>query len=304
MGRFDMKPVLGEEAFVNSRPFQDDRFDLLLTNISFSDIDTKKLLAESLQAGTMTVSSGSLKVYCDLARPRDHKNRVGLYPHQVLDDVPFAFAVKKIVVNDSYIEYKERNHITRRSAKIRFHHVNATLTNFTNNKKATGQEMTAVISSRFLDQTNFTTRWKFYLFHPQGRFDLSGSMGPMDARHVNQLTEPSGPSRIREGQLNGVEFNLHGNDNAMNGTVKLLYSDLKIDVLEMDKGAVEADKKSLASFLTNIVAKNSNPKRNEEARIANVIMARDINRSIFSFCWKAIFKGIMETVGIKQGDKG
>jgi hypothetical protein len=55
------------------------------------------------------------KVYRDLARPEDKKNRVGYYPQQVLDDVPLVFNIKKVNVRNSFVEYKERNHITRQS---------------------------------------------------------------------------------------------------------------------------------------------------------------------------------------------
>ncbi len=299
VARFDMKAVLGEDAYVKAIPFQDDRFDLSFSNINLTGIDPKKLLDENLEAETMTLSS-SLKIYRDLGRPRDKKNRVGKYPHEVLDDVPIGFAIKKIIINDSYIEYKERSHITRESGKVRLHHVNGVLSNFTNNKKAAGQEMTATINCRFLDKTAFSTNWKFYLFHPQGRFDLTGKMGPIDGTSLNELAEPMGPAHIREGKLNALDFTLHGDDHNTNASVKLLYENLKVDVLEKDKDGGKSDKKFLTSLLANVIIKNSNPKKNEAARVANVSMARNTNRSIFYMCWKTLFKGIRETVGIKQ----
>ena len=62
----------------------------------------------------------------------------------------------------------------------------------------------------------------------------------------------------------------------------------------------ETDKKFLTSLLANFVIKNSNPKGDDEVRVQQVYLTRNTNRSLFYLTWKTIFKGISETVGIKQ----
>jgi hypothetical protein len=80
-----------------------------------------------------------------------------------------------------------------------------------------------------------------------------------------------------------------------------VYDDLKIYVLERDKGSKELDKKTLATIAANIIIKNSNPQRKkDEPRVIEVQMERDTNRSIFYLVWKSLFKGIKETAGIKK----
>lgn len=160
--------------------------------------------------------------------------------------------------------------------------------------------MRATINSSFLNKTPFKTNWTFYLLHPKGRFTLSGNAGAMDATQLNPLTEPMGPASIKKGRLDGLEFNLEGSDYNMTGDIKVLYEDLKVDLLEKDKGATETDKKFLTSFLANLVIKNANPKDREETRIAKVSYARDTNRSIFNLCWKTIFEGIRQSIGIRK----
>jgi hypothetical protein len=160
--------------------------------------------------------------------------------------------------------------------------------------------MRAVINSSFLNKTQMKTNWTFYLFHPNGKFEVAGSIGSIDGQILNLLAEPMGPASIEEGKLNGMTFNLHGNDHSMDGTVKMLYEDLDVALLEKDKGATETDKKFLTSLIANLVIKNSNPKGNDEVRVQQVHLARDTNRSLFNLCWKTIFQGIRGTVGIKR----
>jgi len=295
-----INPRLGENAFVNAIPTQDDRFNFSFNNVIFYGIDIQKLSDEYLKAETMFIGSSVFKVYRDLARPRDKKNRVGHYPQQVLDDVPLVFNIKKVNVRNSFVEYKERNHITRQSGLVQFYSVNAMITNFTNDKHAPNKVMKAFIKSSFLNKTPLKTNWTFYLFHPKGRFDVSGTVDAIDGKDVNPLAEPMGPASIKEGRFNGLSFDLHGNDYSMNGNVKFLYKDLKVALLEKDKGATKTDKKFLTSLLANFVIKNSNPKGDDEVRVKQVTLLRNTNRSLFYLCWKTIFKGMKETVGVKQ----
>lgn len=299
---FRIAPTLNEVAFVKALPFQDDRFDFSFSHIQMQNINMLQLFEENLVADSMLIGAATFKIYRDLIIPRDKKNRVGSYPHQVMENIPVPFRVGKIILSNGFIEYKERNNITRQSGKVQFYSVYASISNFTNEKKAiaVNNVMTVDMSSRFLNKTPMKIAWLFYLLHPKGRFDVKGTMGAIDATLLNPLTEPMGSTSIKEGKINGAEFNLHGYDYGMDGPVKIQYEALKVTMLEKDKLSKELDKKSLLSFLANIVIKNSNPKKNEDVRVVQVHLDRDINRSIFNFAWKTLFKGIKETVGIKK----
>ncbi len=126
-------------------------------------------------------------------------------------------------------------------------------------------------------------------------------MAAIEGEKVNPLIEPMAPARIEKGQINNVNFDLSGTNHSIDGDVVMLYNDLKVSLLEKDKGSKELDKKSLGSFIANIAIKNDNPSsKNEQPRTAKVHLERDPNRSIFYLAWKAIFKGIKESAGIKK----
>lgn len=299
---FAMDPQLGEDAFVKSLPTQDDRFDFSLQDILIKNLDFLQLKEEIITADSLLIGGASVKIYRDLNIVRDKKNRVGTYPHQALRKLPIPLSVKKVLISNTFLEYKERNNITGKAGKVQFNGVQAVISNLTNKKElmAKNNIMTIDINSRFLNKAPFRATWLFYLQSGNGRFDVKGSLGSLNAKDLNVLTEPMGPARIEDGQINSVQFDFTGHDYGMGGTVRLLYDDLKVALLEKDKGAKEWDKKGLTSLLANILIKNSNPsKRKDAPRIATVAYQRDTNRSIFNMAWKALFQGIKETVGIK-----
>jgi len=301
--KFRIVPLLKENAFVKSLPTQDDRFDFSINNIRIRNLDFQQLFNENIVADSILAGSASFKIYRDLSIPRDKKNRVGRYPHQLLDNLPVSIRVKKMILSNTFVEYKEKSKITNQSGKVQFHNVYAVITNLTNNKDAikTNNIMTADISTQFLNKAPLKVVWQFYLQHPKGRFDVKGNMGSITATEANPLTEPMGPAKLEDGQINSLQFNFEGNNYGTDGTVKMLYKDLKLSVLEKDKGSKELDKKTLASFVANIIIKNNNPaKEKGDPRVANIHFDRDTNRSIFHLVWKSIFKGIRETVGIKK----
>jgi hypothetical protein len=301
--KFSINPLLGENAFVKSLPTQDDRFDFSINNIRLRNLDIHQLFNENIIADSILIGSASLKIYRDLSLPRDKKSRVGKYPHQLLDKIPVSLQVKKMVMSNTFLEYKEKSKITNQSGKVQFHNVSAIITNLTNNKDAVKADnvMRADISTNFLNKAPLKVVWQFYLQNPKGRFDIKGNLGKLAASEINALIEPMGPAKMEKGEIKSLQFNFEGNNYGADGTVKMLYNDLKLAVLEKDKGSKELDKKSLTSFVANIIIKNNNPSNEkDEPRVANVHFDRDTNRSIFHLAWKSIFKGIRETVGIKK----
>lgn len=300
---FEIIPLLGEDAFVKSLSTQDDRFDFSFRNIRINKLDFYKAMEEDIVADSIIIESSSFKIYRDLNIPRDKRNRVGTYPSQIVMKLPIPIEVDKLVLKNSYVEYKERNHITKNSGKVQFHGVYATITNLTNKKERIAKDntMNIDISTRFLNKAPFKANWVFYLGSPNGRFDVKGNLGSIDVKDLNPLTEPMGPARLEKGRINNLTFDLKGNDYSTTGTVKLLYEDLKIALLEKDKGAKEWDKKSLTSFVANLFVKNSNPRdEDEEPLVKTITLERDTNRSIYYLTWKTIFKGAKETLGIKK----
>jgi hypothetical protein len=300
---FHINPLMGEDAFVKSLPTQDDRFDFTIKEINMSGIDMAQLLQERITADSVTIASASFKIYRDLSIVRDKKNRVGTYPHQAIAKIPIPVNINKIILKNAFVEYKEKNPRTNQSGKVQFHNTYATISNLTNDKETIkkNNSMIVEINSRFINKATLRATWQFFLSNPRGRFNLKGNLGAINAKDVNILTRPMGPAQIDDGMIKSLQFNLAGDDYGMNGTVKLLYEDLKIGILKRDADTRKLKKNKLASLAANIIVKNSNPSRNkEEATVIEIKNERDTNRSIFHLTWKTLFKGIKETIGIKK----
>ncbi|MET0638373.1 MAG: hypothetical protein ABWZ25_20255 [Chitinophagaceae bacterium] len=302
--RFFIDPQLKEDAFVKSLPTQDDRFDFSVSKISITGINFPELFNEHVMADSVIIRDADFRIYRDLNLKRDTKNRVGTYPHQAIAKLPIPVQVSKLVIINSFIEYKERGIVSKQSGRVQFFNARATFSNLTNDAVviAKNNVMSLDMQTRLLNKATLKTNWRFFLDNKRGKFTVGGHLGQIaDARDLNVLTEPMGPARIEEGDIKSLDFNFTGDDYGMNGTVKLIYDDLKIAVLKKDEETKKLEKRKLISFVANIIVKNSNPKRKgAEPRIVEVKNERDTNRSIFHLAWKTLFKGVKETVGINK----
>lgn len=294
-------PLYGEAEFMRVMGKQIDRFDVDFTNARFTNIDVGQVLGGNLVADTLVVKEAVLKVFRDKNYPRRNVNKVGRYPHQLLMKSNMAISLKRIDIKSGYIEYKEKTDLTGNTGNIRFHNIAISMTNFTNRPKDLRENPGCLVNLRaqFLNVLPVNITLRLYPAHVNGKFTASGNLGSADALVLNQLVQPLGLANIQSGKVNGCEFRLEGNDYGASGTVKFLYSNLKVRLLEKGAEDGEYKKKGFASFLANATIKDENPKKNKPPRIAHVNYKRDPNKSFFNLVWKTIFTGIGETVGIE-----
>lgn len=294
-------PRLSEEAFMRNAGKQIDRFDVDFTGARFNNIDVDHVLDGNIVADNLTIDRGVLKIFRDKSYPRRNVNKVGQFPHQLLMKMPVDVSIKQLNINSGYIEYKEKSDLTGNSGKIRFNDITIGMTNLTNRQPDLTANPVCNVSlrARFLNVVPVSINLKLYPAHENGKFGASGSIAGTDAKVFNELVTPLGLANIESGKLNSCSFNFDGNDYGAIGTVKLLYNDLKIKLLEKDPADGKYKPKKFASLLANAALKDDNPKKNKPARIAKVNYKRDVNKSFFNLVWKSIFTGVGQTVGIE-----
>jgi hypothetical protein len=229
-----------------------------------------------------------------------NESKVGQYPQQLLLKVPIDVELKKVIVQDGVIEYKEKNPQTGSSGVVEFNNIYATLHNVNNRREKIRDNglFTVHFNSRFLNKIPLSATLQFYLNSKNGKFAVNGTMKTTDATIFNPLSKPMALVEINSGTINSLDFNLICNDYNAKGIIRLLYNDLKIKILKQEDNGKEYKAKKMISLLANMMIANNNPDKDKPVKIVTVNHARDINKSMFNLIWKAIFEGTQKTVGI------
>lgn len=293
ISKFAVIPQIGEEAFARSVQYQDDLYHLEFNNISLTGMNAGLLITQRrLEAATVSLQP-VLRIFNDRTVAPNPESKVGKYPHQLLQKVKFPIHIKKMIVNNGSMHYKERGFLSKQTGTVFFKNINATITNVTNIKELVAQNNVLELNAtaRFMDISSVNTNWKLKLNDPKGSFNVSGTFGAFNAVNMNPVTEPLGMVSIKKGTVNKLTFNLDGTDYKAQGTSTILYNDLKISVLKRDP---EVERAGVRSFLANVFIKDSNPK-NGEQRSSDVLFERDIHKSFFNLVWQAIFAATKKT---------
>lgn len=291
-------PLLGEAAHMHAVKWQTDRLDFDLYNLQFKQVNVQEILNGNLIANELTVNKARFKVFRDKAYPMKKESKVGHYPQQEFLKIPVDVAIKKVIIQNGYIEYKEKEVLTGSSGVVTFEEVNTSLFNVTNRRNNNGL-CTIHFNSRLQGKIPLNATLQLYLNSNNGRFTVNGSMKGADATIFNPLSKPMALVEINSGNIQSLDFNLIGDDHKVKGIVQLLYDNLKIKILKKEETAGPYKARKMISLLANIKIVNANPDGKKPVRIVTVNHQRDIYRTIFTLIWKSIFEGAQKTVGIE-----
>jgi hypothetical protein len=302
MQKLRIVPNLNEIEFAKAAGVQKDRYDFIFENIRLKNIDRKSLWRKRMEADELIIEKSSFKIYRDLSYPKDSTLKLtGNFPHQQLMRLPVSLSLKKIILSNSFIEYKEKNAKSQKSGKLQFYDVNARLTNVTNiNSLISNNNICQVdFKSKFLNKTSATAKLNLLLKDNEGKFSIKGSLNSIKAIDLNTLTLPMALVKIKDGNINKLDFNFVGNNNETNGDLLILYKDLKLQLLKNNKDDTSSfSKKIIPTFIVNQIMKKSNPD-NDVTKISQVHYETVGHKSIFNMILKPILQGVKETAGIK-----
>lgn len=289
-------PQLNEAAFAKKAHYQTDRYDIVISNINCTDVEPEKLVKGEIAIGTISSTGNTIKVFRDLAYPIDSLSKQGqqlTYPHQIIRKPGILIEINKALFEKTYVEYKEKNAISKNSGRVRFSNSSLTFRNISSGKARKGEKMVVNFTTTFLDKIPVTGGFTFALDQWQkGIFTAEASVTtPVDATMLNQLTEPMSLMKVEKGEIKSVKFSMKADTNTSYGTLIMPYENLKISLLK--KQGNEYAKKGIVSLFANIIVKNNN-KEGNNMRTGNVVLTRNKYRSFFNFIWMTIFKGIKD----------
>ncbi|NIG52755.1 hypothetical protein [Chitinophaga sp. Cy-1792] len=301
IGQFDMTPALSKEEFQQKIGFQQDYYQLSFSDISTEHLSITRLLQDQqIWADKIVIHGGNIDIYRDRRPPMPPGDKLGQFPNQQLARVPIPLFIDTLEGRRVHIQYTETSPLTNETGTIRFSNINGIFRNITNidSMVARNDQLTADLDAIFMGSGKLKAHFDFTLGSKTGNFGVSGELSNMNGKDLNAVTKPLGKLEIRSCDLKELTFQLRGDERKAGGNLKLLYSNLRIAILEQDKTSKGFVRKGLISMVANILALHpANPAIGEPVRTAKPQLQRDIQKSFFNLVWKTILEGVKETVG-------
>ncbi len=300
IGEARLDPRFSREEFDRTVGAQQDRFEISFRNLRLDGISPQNLLQQQVIVRNVNIDAGELHIYRNRSLPMPPGDKLGQFPNQLLMKLKTPLRIDTLFANSVDVSYTEVSAHGRGMGKVQFQHAGGLLRNITNidSAVAANPHCIADLHAVLMQTGKLKVRFDLMLGDPAGAFNVSGQLNNMDGREFNALTKPLGQVEIRSVRIQDLEFNISGDERKASGTLKLLYSKLKIAVLRERKDASGNERKGLVSLIANLLAiRNANPMPGEAPRTVKPLHHRNPRKSFFNLIWKTIFTGVKETVG-------
>ncbi|WP_291784304.1 hypothetical protein [Cecembia sp.] len=131
---------------------------------------------------------------------------------------------------------------------------------------------------------------------------IKAQLGAFDLDLINSILKSNAFVRVRAGRVNGAEWSFTADNREAIGQMKILYSDLNLEILEERTLLRGRGRKSILTFVLNAFAvRSNNPRKLFNTTITSKIYhPRDKDRFIFNYWWRATLTGLQGSVGLGQ----
>lgn len=300
--KFAVVPRYSEMDFGRKVGFSKERFSIQLSDISLSGIDLPLYIKkQELAAEEMNITNGFVSVFNNNELPSQGVERMGKFPHQLLQLVKAQLTVKKLNLSDVDISYAEFDSDSKQKGRITFEKTSGTILNVTNEAKVKAKNpfMLANLNTYMMGQGKLMVNFKFDLNAKNGAFSYQGELGDMDGGFLNRITKPLGMLQVNSGMVKKLSFNVVADQAKASGDLSFRYKDLSIGLMKKVEGKNRLVKLGLFSMLANsLVIRPDNPDEKGKMVGASIYFQRDPRISFFSFVWKTLLQGIKYTVGL------
>jgi len=290
-------PSQSETEFVKANKYSEDRYNIFIGSMDIIQLNRQSLLRQEIVADSLIMTGASFRIFRDKSMPHDSIDRTHDYPQEAIMRLSLPLYIEKIIIRDSYIEYKEKNEKSDSSGKVAFFHVNASLKNVTNfpDSIRKNNQMRFHFESSFLNAASFTADINMRLNDRLGRFKLNAKLDEISAVTLNPLTKPMALAELEKGKINSLQYQMEATNTQARGTLYIKYDDLKLKLLKKDEDKNKYKTKLIPTLAAGVLLKESNP-RHDKMRVGTVDYKRDIHRSMFNLMWRSLFAGIKQVV--------
>ena len=240
-------------------------------------------------ASVMSVRSPSLDIYRDKLVADD--NTVKPLYSKMLRNIPFGVMIDSLKIDDASIAYSERVNSKVKPGQINFSKLKVRGAAIGNTYDKGSKKTKLAIKGYFLDDAPLDVDWSFDINNTKDRFRFLASVGSMDAARINNFTQPNLGAKM-SGRVNKVYFDIDGNNYRSDISMKMNYTNFKIEVLNK-----KSKKNWLFSTIANIfVSKDSKKEGQENFREGQGSAERDKTKSFFNYLWLNVRSGLIKTM--------
>ncbi|MDJ1492824.1 hypothetical protein QNI19_07760 [Cytophagaceae bacterium DM2B3-1] len=289
-----LQPTVSDKEFVRRKKVQNDRFIITVPKIECKGVELRQALDKKLIAQSVRVNNPVVNIYRDKRMP-PKPNHHPLMPNEAVRNINFQVQIDSTFISGASITYAEQVLNAPKPGKVMFEKSNVRITNLSNDpKRMTDRNPVKIHATTMLMQGGLLTlNVSMNLLSKQFNCAYRGHLDRMSATAFNLISFPNENIRLTDGLVNEVTFSSHIRRGIARGSVKALYRDLKIEVIDPEKHKTH----QLLTLLGNIAIKADNTAKEEKpARLGTIFYQRERDDSFVTYLWQSLKSGLFSSI--------
>jgi hypothetical protein len=300
-------PALDPKIFEKTFPYRKEYISFSSDSITGVGIDWHNFFDKGeLQAHKLVVNQPELSVFVNKQKPRNPKAKKLMFNQQiknwkmplVLDTLLFRNAEIKIEEVPEKPFYK--------NGILKFSQFNIDVYNLSNQSDQLEKFPIAQIHAKgkIMGGGDFKLYLTQNLADENGAFEMQGQLGKMELSSLNGILEAETQVSIKEGLLQDLSFQVHGNSYSGKGELIARYNDLSIAILGENEASENHLMRQIKSLLANtFLVKSNNPTKRGDLVKGPIYYERNSQNSNINYWWRLILSGIKSTLEGQSEEK-
>ena len=288
-----VKPKQNKYKMAASFQYRADVYDVAVQRINLKFGDIKEMLLHgNWYLPYLAVDGLDLKILRNRSLPFDESKRP-LLPNELLKKMKANIDVDSLLIRNSTLVYEESNNDGHPAMVVTLNKLSVDMQWITSiaDSMLASRPMTVGLKAMLENQIPLDVMFNFPLHSRADTFSYSGRLGKGNLSVFNPILQSAAGVNFSSGELQGISFAVEANNTYAMGTMTMLYSNLKGEVMKKESG----ESNRLFSWVANQVIKTDNPNQGEKPRVVPVFFARDLYKGMGNFSFKPLLSGVLAT---------
>lgn len=299
LGPMTLSPSWDDEQFFAGSRFRTTRFRLVVPEARAMGVAWLTLLqGKNYRTRSAHICDAFLDILINKEKPCAADTSRPPMPGEILSSIPGDLQIDSLSIVNGRLEYGERFGVRSTPALITFDSMQVLAEGIANHRHR-GAAMVIHTQGRFMKGGTMKVLMQIPVASPEFSFQYSGSLSRMDVRALNPFLETAEQMRITAGLLHGATFAITVTSGRASGTVRAVYRDLTLAVIDEHTRNSTGFSDRVASFIANsFTIRGTNvPDGSGAMTIGEVRYIRQPDDPFFRFVWFALRSGVGDVVG-------
>lgn len=295
---FNISPKYNNDKFYELVGHQCDIYNLNLQSIELAEFSWQDLIYRGqLISNYIYINNSSLDIFHSRIPPEDPEDKLGKYPHQLLQKSPLPIGIQQVKINNGIVSYAELNKKTKKVGKIDFSSLDGEINNITNIEERldSNNNCEMKISAKFNTYSDLYAFFNLDLTDKKGGFTVTGKLTDLEAHQVTEQSKALTRLDINSLRMQYLDIDIKGNERYAKGKFTMAYKGLKIKIPRAEPKKGSENDGMLSFIANNVFIYTHNPMPGQKIRDVSTYVKRDKYKSFFNLIWKNIFQAATKT---------